>query len=120
MKVLYKHLANLTKIVLLCLSLFLFPIQSHATDVSFKWTTIPDPLTGYNLYCQEGEKEVVAPISLGKVTTHTLTGLSPDKTYHFWLTAYNQSGESGYSKIVTISPNSSLNPAPIIINISMK
>jgi hypothetical protein len=118
MKVLYKHLANLMKLALLSLSLLLIPIQSHARDISFEWTAVPEPLIGYKLYAQEGDNAIDAPITLGKVTTHTLAGLSPDKTYHFCLTAYNQAGESEYSAIVTVAPDSSL--APTIINISIR
>jgi hypothetical protein len=118
MKVLYKHLANLMKLALLSLTLLLIPIDSHARDISFEWTAVSEPLTGYKLYAQEGEKAVDAPITLGKVSTHTLTGLSPDKTYHFFLTAYNEAGESESSAIVTVAPDSSM--APTIINISIR
>jgi hypothetical protein len=118
MKVLYKHLANLMKLVLLSLSLLIIPVQSHARDITFMWAAVPEPLSGYKLYAQVGDNAVGAPITLGKVTTHTLTGLLPDKTYHFFLTAYNPAGESESSEIVTVAPNSSL--APTIINISIR
>jgi hypothetical protein len=118
MKVLYKHLANLMKLALLSLSLLLIPIQSHARDISLVWTAVPEPLSGYKLYVQNGSNAVGAPITLGKVTSHTLTGLSPEKTYHFFLTAYNPAGESESSEIVTVAPSSSL--APTIINISIR
>ena len=118
MKALFKHMAKHTKLTLLCLSLLLIPNLSHARDVSFVWTGLPEPLTGYKLYRQEGENKVAPPIFLGKVTTHTVTGLSSDIKYSFYLTAYNDAGESANSATVTILPDSS--PAPTIINISLK
>jgi hypothetical protein len=78
--------------------------------ISFEWTAIQEPVTGYKLYYQEGENEVDTPIMLGKVTTHTLTGLLPDKTYHFFLTAYNDAGEIGNSAIMSIQPVTSKSP----------
>jgi hypothetical protein len=118
MKVLFKHSGNLMKLALLSLSLLFIPIQSHARDISLVWTAVPEPLSGYKLYAQEGDNAVDAPITLGKVTSHTLTGLSPDKTYHFFLTAYNPAGESESSATVTVAPDSS--PVPTIINISIR
>ena len=112
----FKHMAKHTKLALLFFTLLLVPNLSHARDVSFKWTAIPDPLNGYKLYCQVEGSAVDAPIMLGKVTTHTLTGLASDKTYNFYLTAYNSAGESGKSAVVTITPDSS----PVILNISIK
>ncbi len=115
MKVLHKHSAKFLKLALLCLTLALFPIQAFARDITFVWTAIPEPLTGYKLYAQEGQNSVNAPITLGKITTYTLTGLAADKTYHFYLTAYNDAGESERSAAVTVSPN----PSPVILNISL-
>jgi hypothetical protein len=120
MNILAKYLPNFVKLTLLCLSMLSIPDLSHARDVVFGWTAIPDPLIGYKLFSQEGQTAAGAPIILGKVTTHTLTGLLPDKTYRFWLTAFNQAGESGSSEIITILPDTSVAPAPVIINISMK
>ena len=117
MKVLFKHIAKHTKLALLCLSLLLIPNLSHARDVSFEWTALPDPLNGYKLYCQTEGSAVDAPIMLGKVTTHTLTGLASDKSYNFYLTAYNSAGESGKSAVVTVSPD--VSSTPTIINISI-
>lgn len=117
MKVLFKHIAKHMKLALFCLSLLLIPNLSHARDVSFEWTAIPEPLNGYKLYCQVEGNAVDAPIVLGKVTTHTLTGLSSDKTYNFYLTAYNSAGESGKSTVVTVLPDTS--SAPTILKISI-
>ena len=121
-----KYLFNLAGWAVLSLSLLLIPIQSFARDVTFQWTASPETLTGYKLYYSVGEgstappyvgaglSEGASPILLDKVTTFKMTGLAPDETYHFVLTAYNQAGESGYSKVVTVLPG----PSPIILNIA--
>ena len=123
----HTHLASITKLTLLCLSLLLVPIKSYAMDVSFTWTANLEPITGYKLYYKKGVDsappyqgtgfpEGNAPILLGNVTTYTVTGLSPNETYHFVLTAYNEVEESVYSTLVTVSTV----PTPIINNISIK
>ena len=123
MKILHTHLPHLAKLALLCLSILLVPIQSHARDATFTWTANSEPLTGYKLYYKIGTvngppydgtdlTEGVSPILLGKVTTTTVTGLSPNESYQFALTAYNDTEESGYSTVSTILPLSF--PSPTI------
>lgn len=115
MKLLYTHLSNLTKLALLCFSILLVPIQSHARDVSFTWTANPETLTGYKLYYKIGTDAGEpydgtglngedSPIILGNVTTAVVTGLSPNETYQFSLTAYSDTEESNYSTIVPVPP----------------
>jgi len=122
----HKHLPTLLKLTIFSLFIFLVPIQSYGMDFSFEWEANPEPVTGYKLYYKIGEdsappyvgsglNEGTSPIAVGKVTTYTVTGLSPDKTYHFALVAYNEEGDSGYSTIVTVSPD----PIPTIDNISL-
>ena len=115
MKILHTHLPHLAKLALLCLSILLVPIQSYARDVTFTWTANPEPLTGYKLYYKIGTvnedpydgtdlNAEGSPILLGKVTTITVTGLSPNETYCFALTAYNDAEESDYAKTDPILP----------------
>ena len=98
-------------------------MQSYARDAIFTWTANPEPLTGYKLYYKTGTvsgepydgtdlNAEGSPILLGKVTTTTVTGLSPNETYQFALTAYNDTEESGYSTVETIPPLSF--PSPTI------
>ncbi len=126
MKFFHIRLPGIIKLAILSLFALLVPGQSYGMDFSFEWIANPEPLSGYKLYYKIGENsaapyegtglnEGASPILLGKVTTYTVTGLSPDKTYHFALTAYNEDGDSGYSTIVTVSPD----PIPIIDNISI-
>ena len=60
-------------------------------------------------------------IDVGKVTTYTVTGLDDNATYHFALTAYSGSEESGYSAIVTVKPAaaSTTAPAPQLLQIKV-
>jgi len=126
MKFFHIRLPDLMKLAILSLLALLVPSQSYGMDFSFEWTANPEPLTGYKLYYKIGEdsappyegtglNEGASPILIGKVATYTVTGLSPDKTYHFALKAYNEEGDSGYSTIVTVSPD----PIPTIDNISI-
>ncbi len=121
-----QHLSNPIKLALFAFALILIPIQSHAKDITFQWTANPEPFIGYKLYYKTGDNNTLpydgtgltegnSPIQIDKVTTYTVTGLTDTDTYHFALTAYDESGESGYSTIVTVTPGSTLNP--IIINI---
>ncbi len=127
MKIFHTHLPNLTKLALVCLSILVVPIQSHARDASFTWTANPEPLIGYKLYYKTGTDSGEpydgtdlnaegSPILLGNVTMTTLTGLSPNKTYQFALTAYNEAEESGYSIIVPVQPLSFPSPTLSIIS----
>ena len=129
MKIVHNHLpTNLMILALLTFSIFLLsPIQSHARDASFAWTANPDPLIGYKLYYKTGTNssapyngtglnEGGSPILLGKISSTVVTGLSPDETYQFTLTAYNDTGESGYSTIVPVLPISF--PSPTINSMS--
>lgn len=126
---LYNKTRTPKTILLLALILLAAPLSSYARDVTFQWSANPEPLSGYKLYYKTGDNsslpfdgrdlyEGSSPIFIGKVTTFTVTGLSPDLTYHFALTAYNEIEESSFSTIVTVAPESS--PRPTIINISVQ
>jgi len=128
MKTLKTSLSSVVKITLLCLPLLLAPFQLHAKDISFTWIANPDPLTGYKLYYKVGTNssqpfvgtglnEGNSPITKGKISTCTVTGLSPDETYHFYITAYNDNGESEPSAILSVQPSSF--PSPTITTMSI-
>ena len=106
---------------------------AFAKDYTFTWTANPEPVEGYKLYYKKDGAAAppfdgtdatagAAPINVGKVTTYTITGLDDNATYHFALTAYNGSEESGYSAIVTVNPTaaSTSAPAPQLLQIKVK
>lgn len=116
MKTPHTHLTWLAKITLLCLSLLLLATQSYARDLTFKWLPNPEQIIGYKLYYKTGVNdeepydgtginEGDSPITIGNVTTFTVTGLSPNETYHFTLKAYDDTEESGYSRVASYPPS---------------
>ena len=112
-----RHVSARVLRLFLSYSLFLLCIFSYrsafAKDYSFSWTANPEPVSGYKLYYKKGgtagppfngtdANEGPSPITVGKVTSYTITGLQPNTTYYFALTAYNAYGESGYSAVITV------------------
>lgn len=127
MKIYNAYRARIVKVALLGAAMLFIPLQAYARDISFVWTANQEPVTGYKLYYKSGADtappyegtgltEGDAPIVLGNVTSYTVTGLSPSETYHFVLTAYNETEESQYSAVVSVQPGAS----PKIIKITKK
>jgi hypothetical protein len=99
---------------------FVSPPDLYAADVALAWDANSESdLSGYKVYYGTGSRAYGTPISLGRVTSHTVTGLGPG-TYYFAITAYNSTGlESGFSNEVstTISGGGDTTP-PVISSIS--
>ncbi len=78
----------------------------YSAVVSLSWDPNTDPdLAGYVLYYGTSSGAYSSSISLGKVTTYTVTNLGDGLTYYFALTARNGTGvESGYSNEVIYAP----------------
>ncbi len=108
---------------------------ASAKDYTFTWTANPEPVTGYKLYYKKGGTATPpfngtdsplgpSPISVGKKTTFTITGLQDNTTYHFALTAYEGTNESGFSQVITVLPDAGPSlpqiPAPTILDIHEK
>ena len=115
---------SLQAIIFVCVGVisFLTTTVAFAKDYSFAWSANPEPVEGYKLYYKVGGDPIPpfdgtgatqgsSPIDVGKVTTFTITGLDENTTYHFALTAYNGSEESGFSEIVSVpEPTTSTPP----------
>ena len=59
-----------------------------------------DPETaamGYKVYSGTSSHAYGAPVDVGNVTTFQIVNLQSGNTYYFAVTAYNSTGESGYS-----------------------
>jgi hypothetical protein len=85
--------------------------SSYATTVTLQWGT-SSGATGYKVYYQEdsltlpfngtGASEGASPVDATSSNNATITGLDPSHAYYFAVTAYNASGESTYSNIVSV------------------
>jgi chitinase len=85
-----------------------------ASNVLLQWDqNTESDLAGYKVYYKTdsssepfdgtGAVEGTSPIDVNSQRSATVSGLDPNKTYYFTVTAYNTSGvESTYSNIVTI------------------
>jgi hypothetical protein len=76
--------------------------QAFAGDVSLQWDPNSEAdVIGYKVYYGTASRTYSAPISLGRQTTYTVTGLAAG-TYYFAVTAFNNSGlESAFSNEVS-------------------
>jgi len=71
--------------------------------ISLAWdANTESDLAGYKVYYGTASGSYGAPISVGKVTSYQLGGLTPGQTYFITLTAYDTAGyESGFSNEVS-------------------
>jgi hypothetical protein len=76
---------------------------TSAGNITLAWTANTESdLVGYNVYQGTSTGIYGTPVSLGKVTTYTISGLTQGKTYYFTVTALDDaSNESGYSSQVS-------------------
>jgi hypothetical protein len=88
-------------LLILFLTLLFSSIESTA-QIKLGWAPNPEPnVAGYRLYYGTASGAYARRIDVGNVTTYMAHGLSYGVTYYFALTAYDQSGESGYSNEVS-------------------
>ena len=93
-----------------CLLSMLIVTASQASNVTLQWNPNTGTNTaGYKMYYKADSSTppfnaAGSPINVKNVTTGTVTGLDPNRSYSFAVTAYDTSGvESSYSNIVSIS-----------------
>ncbi len=101
--------------ILMIATLAAFAAPAFANSVTLSWDANTEAdLAGYKVYYGTASRTYGAPITIGKVTTHTLSGL-PSGMVYFAVTAYNTAGlESGFSNEVSKSFGST--PAPLVIS----
>ncbi|NOY84546.1 MAG: hypothetical protein GXO96_06965, partial [Nitrospirae bacterium] len=99
---------NFQQRILLVTSVLLLLLTQHTTNIfageaTLSWDANSEAdLAGYNIHYGTSSQNYGPPITVGKVTTHTLTGLTNGTTYYFALTAYDTStNESGFSAEVS-------------------
>lgn len=102
--------------IILCVLLNLIMSNSPccAATVALSWDANTEPtLAGYRVYYKSGSSlfpfdgteasEGMSPIDVRNSTTTTISGLDPDKSYYFTVTAYDSLGVEGdYSRIVYV------------------
>ncbi|ADI84783.1 Ig-like domain-containing protein [Geobacter sulfurreducens] len=96
---------TLTTLILAWLLSFTMVAASQARDVTLQWDANTETtVAGYKVYynADSAGPPFSGTGTVGKVTSTTLTGLDPSKTYYFAVTAYDATGtESTYSNIVS-------------------
>lgn len=108
--------SNLLKIFFyVCLFSIVTATASQARDVTLQWDPDTDTsVTGYKInynadsatipFSGTGAIQGASPIDVKNLTSSTVTGLDPSRSYYFAITAYNASGAvSSYSNIVSVA-----------------
>jgi hypothetical protein len=76
-----------------------------AFGVTLQWDpNVETDLTGYKVYYGTVSRTYGTPVTLGKITTYKVEGLTTPGIYYFAVTAFNAAGESGYSNEVVLQP----------------
>jgi hypothetical protein len=115
--VLRKHVTEhilFVRVLFVLAIIFGLVAQVLATTVVLQWDPNTDPtLAGYKVYYKAdtntlpfagvGAKEGAAPIDVHNQTTATVSGLDPNHSHYFVVTAYDTAGvESPFSNIVSV------------------
>lgn len=102
-------------LVVVTTALFVAP-KVHSASVTLAWDAVKaTDLRGYKIYYGTATRSYSAHVTLGKVTSGTVQGLTEGRTYFFAVTSYALNEESGYSKEVSYTVPLS-NHAPVARN----
>jgi hypothetical protein len=110
------HNSNSIILILLVVAMCLLTGRTtcFAESVSLSWdANTESDLAGYKVYYKAdfyslpfdgaGAIEGASPVDVYNMTTATISGIDPSRSYYFAVTAYNTSGiESSYSNIVSV------------------
>jgi hypothetical protein len=107
-----KRLMHLLLLTILA-AIFFFPQSSSANDVTLAWEpSTSTEVAGYWLYCGTISGQYTNVITVGNVTTYTVSGLTSG-TYYYAVAAYGSAGEtSTYSNEVSAIITTSDTQAP--------
>lgn len=102
---------SLSPLILGALALFVVFSAARTEAVTLAWDANREAnLAGYNLYYGP-DKGPAQRVNVGKVTSASVTNLSPNVSYYFYVTAYNTAGlESDPSAQVTYTEPGSVTP----------
>ncbi len=100
-------------------------VQTGPTSVRLQWDQPPtdsqgivgDAATGYKIYVSPHGRGFSAPIvvSGGSTTQYSLSGLTPNTNYFFYVTATNQGGESFPTEVLAVRTSTSTQAPKILI-----
>ena len=105
----------LRTLIVTCMLSMALATVSQARDVTLQWDPETDPsVTGYKIYYNAdsasqpfsgtGSLQGASPIDVKTLTSSVVSGLDPNRSYYFAVTAYNSSGvESPYSNIANVA-----------------
>ncbi|MGB9636369.1 MAG: fibronectin type III domain-containing protein, partial [Thermoplasmata archaeon] len=84
--------------------------------VTLTWETPTDdggfPITGYKIYWGTSAGNYTNNVTVGNITTYTITNLTNGQTYYFAVSAIDAAGESAKSNEVSATPQQPGQPAP--------
>jgi PKD repeat protein len=92
------------KLVLAILLLLIIAVRAHAGQATLAWDASTDPkVTGYKLYYGTASRTYSpTPISVGMVTSYTVSNLTEGARYYFAVTAHDSRGaQSAFSNEVS-------------------
>src|SRR5690348_5789197 len=92
-----------TRFTALLITLLVAAIPAFAGQVTLAWDSVSNPLlAGYKVHYGLALGDYTATADAGTGTTYQVQNLTEGATYHFVVTAYDQTGaESGYSNDVS-------------------
>ncbi|HEX5220021.1 MAG TPA: fibronectin type III domain-containing protein [Verrucomicrobiae bacterium] len=88
--------------------------SGNAADALLQWDPSPSPeVAGYRIYYGVASGTYTNAVSVGTVTTATISGLVTGTRYYFAATAFDGVGnESEFSNEASFTPGSSSTPGP--------
>lgn len=82
------------------------PAASLTGSATLTWNAVTGAaVSGYKVYVGEAPRLYTRTMTMGNVTSSTVSGLTVGRTYYFTVTAYNGAGESTPSNEVSKSIN---------------
>ncbi|MFO0701050.1 MAG: fibronectin type III domain-containing protein [Nitrospira sp.] len=71
------------------------PTTGTTKSAALAWNAVTStPITGYKVYVGEAPRLYTRTITVGAVTSATVSSLTAGRTYYFAVTSYNSAGES--------------------------
>jgi hypothetical protein len=75
---------------------------STTSSATLRWNAVTGAtITGYKVYVGEAPGQYSRTITVGNVTSSTVSSLTVGRMYYFVVTAYNSAGESTPSNMVS-------------------